>query len=115
MNFCTKILINNIIYEKLKYAIEYRFGKSFQSNAGLIISENKAFCTVANPKNISSRLINLRKEQCLTIPELSRLSGVEEERLLKIEKKGSLMTMTELKKLSVFFKVTSDYILFGRD
>lgn len=105
--------INEIIYDKLKYAIEFRFGKSFSDEAKLIITNNEAVCSCVNSDEISKRLNRLRIDQCLTMEEVGRLSGITKERIEKIEKKGSAVTVTELKKLAVLFRVTSDFILFG--
>lgn len=105
--------INEIIYDKLKYAIEFRFGKSFSDEAKLIITNNEAVCSCVNSDEISKRLNRLRIDQCLTMEEVGRLSGITKERIEKIEKKGSAITVTELKKLAVLFRVTSDFILFG--
>lgn len=105
--------INEIIYDKLKYAIEYRYGKSFSSEAKLIITDGSAACACINPDEISKRLQRLRHEQCLTVEDLGTLSGIPEERIRKIEKKGSVITAIELKKLALLFRVSSDFILFG--
>ncbi|MBQ8504133.1 MAG: hypothetical protein IJ491_07640 [Clostridia bacterium] len=105
--------INEIIYDKLKYAMEFRFGKCFADESKLIITSNEAVCSNLNPTEISGRLKTLRIQQCFTLSDVSRLSGIEEERLQKIEKKGSIMTVTELKKLAVLYRVTSDFLLFG--
>ena len=106
--------INEVLYDKLKYAIEFRYGKIFSEKTSLIITDCKAPEACVKADEISKRLINLRREQCFDVEDVCRLSGIPTERMEKIEKKGSVITATELKKLSVLFRVTSDYILFGK-
>lgn len=105
--------INTIIYEKLKYAIEYRYGKSYSNKAKLIIKNGDAYTCTVKSSEISARVKGLRTEQCLSLSEVSELTGITSPRLCEIEKSGNKMTMPELKKLSVFYRCTSDYILFG--
>ena len=107
--------INNTVYEKLKYAIEYRYGKNFSKQSELIIKSGDAYECTVKPEDISGRLKKLRMSQCLSVGEVSALTGIDEARLTEIEKKGTGMTMTELKKLSTFFLCSSDYILFGKE
>lgn len=108
--------INNTIYEKLKYAIEYRYGDSFSSSALLLIKKDVS--SLGGQKSLESigeRLLRLREEQYLSKQDVSRFTGIALSRLSLIEKSGKEVTMEELKKLSAFFRVSSDYILFGRN
>ncbi len=66
-------------------------------------------------ESIGERLNRLRKEQYLSKDEVSALTGIDSKRLTEIEKSGKEITMTELKKLASFFKVSSDYIVFGKE
>lgn len=106
--------INNTVYEKLKYAIEYRYGKNFSKQSELIIKSGDAYCCSLNADEISERLKNLRTLNCLSISEVSELTGIKEKRLSELEKEGSSMNMTELKKLTVLFRCSSDYLIFGK-
>lgn len=105
--------INDIIYEKLKYVIEFYYGKNAVNKNDLSVSCNKAYRPIVNSDEISARIKKLRFEQCYEIGDVSRFTGISPDRLRAIEQHGSGATVTELKKLAVFFRVTSDYILFG--
>lgn len=108
--------INDVIYEKLKYAIEYRYGDDFSSKAMLLIKKDVSSKQGINGlESIGERLFRLRNEQYLSKSDVGSLTGIRPERLSAIEKSGKEITMAELKKLSSFFRVTSDYILFGKD
>lgn len=105
--------INGIIYEKLKYAMEFRYGREFSKQSELIITSKEAVSSSVSDDEISKRIIALRKQQCLATKDVSRLTGISDERVQKIEKNGSKATMLELKKLTVLYRVSSDYIIFG--
>lgn len=108
--------INDIIYEKLKYAIEYRYGDDFSSKAMMLIKKDVSSAgTLRELESIGSRLMRLRKEQYLSKKDVCRFTGIGEERLSLIEKSGKEITMIELKKLASFFRVSSDYIVFGKN
>ncbi len=106
--------INSTVYEKLKYAVEFRYGKSSVETAKLIITNKEALSCCVCPNEISARITALRMNQCLSVEDVSRLCGIDTQRLIKIEKDGSKISVLELKKLAVLFSVTSDYILFGK-
>ena len=105
--------INNIIYENLKYAIEFRYGKSFRNQSKIIIKSGDALNCTINAEDISGRIKKLRDDQFLSIDEVSELTGIRKSRLKQIERSGTDMTVTELKKLSTFFCCHTDYIVFG--
>lgn len=107
--------INDIIYEKLKYAIEYRYGDDFSKKAMMLIKRDvSATGSLRELESIGNRLLRLRKEQYLSRKDVSECTGIGQDRLLLIEKSGKEITMAELKKLSSFFRVSSDYIVFGK-
>ena len=106
--------INNTIYEKLKYAIEYRYGRCFSRQSEIIIKSGDAYNCTVEPKELTERLRHLRSSQFLTIKEVSKLTGIRMYRLEEIEKNGIVMTAEELKKLCVFYRCSSDYLLFGK-
>lgn len=106
--------INDTIYEKLKYAIEYRYGKAFSKEVKFTIKSGDAYTCTVKPEDISHRVKSLRTDQCLTLGEVSELTGIDNKRLFELENQGNKMTMTELKKLSTFYRCSSDYILFGQ-
>ena len=109
--------INEIIYEKLKYALEYRYGDDFSQKAMLLVKKDisSKYGGMHGLESIGERLNRLRKEQYLSKDEVAKFTGIEAGRLTDIEKSGKEITMTELKKLAAFFKVSSDYIIFGKD
>ena len=106
--------INETIYEKLKYAVEYRYGSSYTQDVKFTIKNGDAYNCTVNPNEISGRVQGLRTDQCLSLGEVSEFTGIDTERLSEIEHQGNRMTMTELKKLSTFYRCSSDYILFGQ-
>ena len=71
--------INEIIYDKLKYALEYRFGKEFSDCAPLFIKDNPLACSPFDGKDVSHRLRNLRLRQSLDIQTLARAAGINAE------------------------------------
>lgn len=105
--------ISDVIYEKLKYALEYRYGSGFSEKARLIIKNKDALFSYQEPEILSKRIEKLRQEQFLTEKEVSELTGISESRLKEIENAGREMTVTEAKKLAIFFKTSTDYIIFG--
>ena len=108
--------INSIIYEKLKYALEYRYGDEFSSNAMLLIKRDvSSKAKIGGLESIGGRILRLREEQCLSKEEVSNYTAIPLRRLEIIEKRGNEITMLELKKLASFFRVSSDYIIFGSE
>ncbi len=107
-------MINETVYEKLKYAVELIYGTRAGDKTKKIINENsKTLSSHINSDKISKRLKSLRAENCLTVDHLSEKTGISCLRIRQIEKKGSLMTMSELKKLTDVYDVSSNYIIFG--
>lgn len=108
--------INEIIYEKLKYALEYRYGDDFSQKAMLLVKKDiSSKYGMRSLESIGERLNRLREEQYLSKDEVAALTGIDSKRLAEIEKSGKEITMAELKKLASFFKVSSDYIVFGKE
>ncbi len=105
--------ITDTIYDKLKYAIEYRYGPSFSHRAKLIIKNKDAFFSYSEPEVLSRRIKQLRMKQGLELRDVSEMTGITEKALREIEDKGRELTGTEIKKLAVFYGTTADYILFG--
>ena len=107
--------INDIIYEKLKYAMEYRYGKDFNRTTRLVIKSRNPVCYPCEGNSISSRLRILRLRQSLNQKDIAKASGISEERIELIERKGAQMTADELTKLCKLYCTTSDYIIFGKN
>ncbi len=106
--------INEIIYDKLKYAMEYRYGKSFSEQTVELINQNTAACCPLEGRTISERLRSLRLKQNLSTKEISELTGIRKSRLDFIEQEGEQLNMDELVKLSALYRTTTDYIVSGR-
>lgn len=107
--------INEIIYDKLKYAMEYRYGKSFSDDAAVIIRTNCVACFPVEGKSISERLRQMRVINSLSESDVADVTGISKKRLSIIEDAGEKMTIEELKKLVKLFSTTSDYIIFGKN
>lgn len=105
--------ISDIIYEKLKYALEYRYGSGFSEKARLIIKNKEALFSYTEPKVLSQRIRKLRMSQFFSVEDVSEMTGISVARLKEIENAGREMTVTEAKKLAIFFRTTTDYIIFG--
>lgn len=107
--------INNIVYDKLKYAMEYRYGTAFSRKAKLIIKNADALMFHENPADISGRIVKLRKQQCLSVPHVSQMTGIKDERMKKLEKDARDLTAEEIRKLCIFYRIPSDRIIFGTE
>lgn len=105
--------INEIIYDKLKYAMEYRFGKSFSEESRLIIKSNTKACMPCDESSISQRLYILRLRQSLSEDDIAKLTGISKSRIKLFEKDASDLTINELSSLARLYGTTSDYIIFG--
>lgn len=106
--------INEIIYDKLKYAIEYRFGKDYTYSPLTATKTDHLACCPVEGKSISLRLRDLRVRQGITEKEIFRETGIKGSRLDVLEEAGEEMTVSELKKLTLLYGTTSDYVIFGR-
>lgn len=105
--------INDIIYDKLKYAIEYRFGNDYAQLARLIVKSKDAMCSFVKSDSIAGRIKKLRISQGLTQEELSEMTGIAKGTLEKIESASVEANTTQIAKISTVFKVSADYIIFG--
>lgn len=105
--------INDIIYDKLKYAMEYRFGKAFNETARLVIKSRSPVCYPCDGESISQRIRNLRLRQSLEARDIAEATGIGKKRMDLIEKEGGQATADELSRLARLFGTTSDYIIFG--
>ena len=106
--------VNNTVYDKLKYAIEYRFGPRFSEDAKIIIRNADSIMYCENPSGISQRLKALRKKQCLSIQELAVFTGISAKTLEECERNESSLTTGQAVILSKFYDVSCDYILTGK-
>lgn len=105
--------INSIIYDKLKYAMEYRYGKSFDETTRLVIKSRSPACCPFDAQSISQRLRNLRLIQSLEQADIAAATGISKSRIELIEKEGHKATVDEIARLAKLYNTTSDYIIFG--
>lgn len=106
--------INEIIYDKVKYAMEYRYGKNFSDETTVIIKTNHVACCPIDGESIGKRLRQLRLINSLSETDIEDITGISKKRLIMLETCGEKITAEELKKLVKLFSTTSDYIIFGK-
>ncbi|MGN0468781.1 MAG: helix-turn-helix domain-containing protein [Acutalibacteraceae bacterium] len=107
--------ITDSLYEKLKYALEYRFGRNSETAAVLIKKQIPDAVRTAKQSSIPQRLRSLRENSMVSINQLSELTEISPVRLEKLERGEKTMTVGELIAIAEFFKVSADYILFGKE
>ena len=107
--------INDIIYDKLKYALQYRYGKDYSASARLIIKNKDALCIVSDAENtVAQRIKNLRLRQGMTLKDTQDMTGIRESRLQDIEKGKCQATVEDIRLIATAFKTSGDYIIFGK-
>ena len=107
--------INDIIYDKLKYALQYRYGKDYSASARLIIKNKDALCIVSDAEDtVAQRIKNLRLRQGMTLKDTQDMTGIRESRLQDIEKGKCQATVEDIRLIATAFKTSGDYIIFGK-
>lgn len=107
--------ITDTIYDKLKYAIQYRYGSDYSKNVKPIIKTQGCNLFAARPDNTGERIRNLRMCQCLSIEDVSKMTEIDSHRLSEIEAQMKPATTDELKKLCILFGKSCDYMVFGNE
>lgn len=108
--------INDIIYDKLKYAMEYRYGKDYSSSVKMIIKNKDALCLVS--EDLSSpckRIRHLRLTQGFTLEDAQSMTGIDAHKLDDIEKGKREISVKDIIRIATAFKTSGDYIIFGSD
>lgn len=105
--------INDVIYDKLKYAVEYRFGKDYAENARVIVKSKDALCSFVNADSTCARIREKRISQGMTHKDVSDMTGISEKALQSIESGKAEATVTQIAKIAVAFNTSVDYLLFG--
>lgn len=105
--------INNVIFEKLKYALEYRFGVEDDDAFKLIVASKQLCKTHNNQDEIADRVISLRTAQFWDLKTLSYIADIGIQRLNRLENKEEFFTLDDIKKLSKIFDVSTDFLIFG--
>ncbi len=107
--------INDIIYDKLKYAIQYRYGKDY-SRAVKVIIKNKDGLYLFHGKGDSPamRIKNLRLGQGLTLTDTAQMTGISAAKLDSIEKGEREILVSDVMRIATAFRISCDYIIFGK-
>ncbi len=107
--------INNTIYDKLKYALQYRYGKDYSASVRIIIKNKDALHIIPDSEStIPSRIKNLRLTQSLSLKDTSDMTGISEKHLCDIEKGAVQATAEDVRLIATAFKTSGDYIIFGK-
>lgn len=106
--------INDILFDKLKYALEYRFGGKNEKTFLLVENDVTETVKEENMLSVGQRICALRNGQKLPFYAVCCKTGIAPERMTDIESYAEDFSVQELKKLSEFYKVSTDYILFGK-
>ena len=107
--------INDIIYDKLKYALQYRYGKDYSASAKVIIKNKDALCFVSDAEDtVAQRIKSLRLSQGMTLKDTQDMTGIREARLQDIEKGKCQATAEDIRLIATAFKTSGDYIIFGK-
>ena len=108
--------IEDDLFDKLKYAMAYRYGACFAADAKQMLKKDiPASLKRSGVRDLAGRLRALRLQSSFTKQQISDAVGVPVSRLDLLEKDGTDMTAQELKKLSSFFHVTTDRLVYGSD
>ena len=107
--------INDIIYDKLKYALQYRYGKDYSSSVRVIIKNKDALCILSDSaETVGQRIKNLRLRQGLSLCDACEMTNIKEKRLEEIEKDKCPATAEDIRLIATAFKTSGDYIIFGK-
>ena len=107
--------ITGIIYDKLNYALQYRYGKDYSASVRVIIKNKDALFVVSGSQNsIEERIRNLRLTQCMSIKDASDMTGISEKHLRDIENGTVKATAEDVRLIATAFKTSGDYIIFGK-
>lgn len=107
--------INSIVYDKLKYAIEYRYGRQYAQESAIIIKGRNAFAFIAEPRSTGQRIKKLRLAQAMTLEDVSEMTGIGKKKLESLESSEKDATASDLAAIAAAFKTSTDYLIFGKD
>lgn len=107
--------INDIIYDKLKYAVEYRYGKDYSAHIKIIIKNKDALCLLSEDFDTPcQRIKNIRQRQGISLEDAQTMTGLGIRKLEELEKGKREMTLSDIIRIATAFKVSGDYIIFGK-
>lgn len=108
--------INNIIFDKMKYAIEYRYGKDFSSSVSVIIKNKDAlFLVKESTDSPARRIMKLRKQQGFTLKDAGAMTGISAKRFEELENSSEKISAEDIRRIATAFRTTADYIIFGKN
>lgn len=108
--------INDMIYDKMKYAIEYRYGKDYSSSVRVIIKNKDAlFLIKEKADSPAERIMNLRKSQGFTIDDMKVMTGLSAKKIEEIENETREISLSDIMRIATAFRTTADYIVFGKN
>ena len=107
--------INDIIYDKLKYALQYRYGRDYSSSVKVIIKNKDALCFMTDSaESVGQRIKKLRLSQAMTLEDAQDMTGIKQSHLEAIEKDKRQATAEDIRLIATAFKTSGDYIIFGK-
>ena len=104
--------ITNTLFEKLKYALSYRYDNDFSSSASALLRGDLQR-ELQSSEKAGTALRQYRKKVCLTTAELGAMLGISQARVEAIEKDADKMSVGELRQCMTLFGVSADSLLFG--
>lgn len=105
--------ITDIIYDKLKYAIEYRYGSDFSAGVKTLVKGSQGLFYFYPAAEAGERIRKVRQEHCLSLSDLEDMTGLDQRLINEIERGETQATLTQLIKLAVALNISCDYIIFG--
>ena len=103
-----------IIYDNLKYAVDYHFDASCREEAKETLrNAGQSTFAIEALSGIGERLYWCRRQKRLSLQELSQITGIAPERLQTLEANGREMMMTELGLLTAALGVSATDLIFG--
>ena len=108
--------INDVIYDKMKYAVEYRYGKDYSSSLRVIIKNKDALFLINEEEDSPAmRIMNLRKRQGFTLDDAGAMTGLGAKRIEAIENESEKISVNDIRRIATAFRTTADYIVFGKN
>lgn len=107
--------ITDTVYEKLKYAIEFLFGKDSLPRYAVIIKSKDPYIHSIKPYSTANRIRHLRLAQSMTLEDVSEMTDISVKRLDLIEKAKKDATASDLAKIAIAFRTSTDYLVFGEE
>ena len=104
--------ITATLFEKLKYALSYRYDDDFAQHAEKLL-QGELQQEIQRQEATADSLGKLRRRMFFSREELGCLLGIPAQRVADLEADAGGMTVAELKKCMALFGVSADALLFG--